>query len=193
MEEKKIDKEIEAISTISNVLQSLEDSEKQRVLEYILKRFNIRLSSIASHSPQYHITSPDQQTSSEQLLPKVTHIEQLKELKKPKTAIEMAAIVAYFLSEMVPLQEKKATVTTRDMETFFKIANYPLPTAPQQLLGNAKNAGYFDLVSTGEYKLNAIGYNLVAHNLPRGEGSKQKKIRKKPSGSKSKKSNKKKR
>jgi len=86
----------------------------------------------------------------------------------------MAALVAYFLSDLAPESKKKSTVTTKDMETYFKIAGYRLPKALQQLLGNAKNAGYFDPVGTGEYKLNAVGYNLVVHNLPWGVADKSK-------------------
>ena len=35
-------------------------------------------------------------------------------------------------------------------------------------LPNAKSAGYFDAVGNGEYKLNAVGHNLVVHSMPRG-------------------------
>jgi hypothetical protein len=35
-----------------------------------------------------------------------------------------------------------------------------------QVLIDAKASGYFESASRGEYKLNAVGYNLVAHNLP---------------------------
>lgn len=36
-------------------------------------------------------------------------------------------------------------------------------------LQNAKNAGYLNVLDRGNYKLNAVGYNLVAHKLPGGE------------------------
>jgi hypothetical protein len=35
-------------------------------------------------------------------------------------------------------------------------------------LPNAEGAGYFDSLGGGEYRLNAIGYNLVNHSMPRG-------------------------
>ena len=37
----------------------------------------------------------------------------------------MAALVAYFLANIA--DEKKATVTTKDIETYFKIAGFRLP------------------------------------------------------------------
>ena len=172
MSEKDIDKEVEAIRTVSSALQPLDDLGKQRVIDYVVKRFGLTASQLTPPIVPSIPKSAQDFLAETSLSEKITHIRQLKELKKPKTAIEMAALVAYFLSELAPQNERKSTVTTRDMETYFKIANYRLPTALQQLLGNAKNAGYFDLVRTGEYKLNAVGYNLVVHNLPRGESDK---------------------
>jgi len=171
MPDKDIDQEVEAIRTISSALQPLDDHGKQRVIEYVLKRFSLSGSQTLTPSQSPTISKSAQDFLAESSFSEVTHIRQLKDVKKPKTALEMAALVAYFLSELAPQDERKPTVATRDMETYFKIAGYRLPTALQQLLGNAKSAGYFDLVGTGEYKLNAVGYNLVVHNLPRGEGS----------------------
>jgi hypothetical protein len=98
-----------------------------------------------------------------------THIKEFKEQKNPRYAIEMAAVVAYYLQDLAPPKERKDTISTRDVETYFKIAEFKLPTKPQFTLPNAKAAGYFDAVGNGEYKLNAVGHNLVAHSLPRGK------------------------
>ncbi len=171
MPDKDVDQEVEAIRIISSALQPLDDSGKQRVIEYVLKRFALGTRQALPSAQPPSISKSAQDFLAESSFSEVAHIRQLKDLKKPKTALEMAALVAYFLSELAPTSDRKPTVTTKDMETYFKIAGYRLPTALQQLLGNAKNAGYFDLVGTGEYKLNAVGYNLVVHNLPRGEGS----------------------
>lgn len=170
MSDKEVDQEVEAIRSISVALQPLDEAAKQRVIEYVIKRFSLGIGVSLSSSSLPTITKFAQDYLAESSFSEITHIRQLKDLKKPKTAIEMAALVAYFLSDLSPQAERKETVTTKDIETYFKIAGYRLPTALQQLLGNAKNAGYFDLVGTGEYKLNAVGYNLVVHNLPRGEG-----------------------
>jgi hypothetical protein len=99
-------------------------------------------------------------------------IRTFKEEKQPSSAMEMAATVAYYLSELAPLPERKSEVQVEDMVKYFKQANFPLPKSPQFLLVNAKNAGYFDSIGSGNYKLNTVGYNLVAHNLPRDDGLK---------------------
>ena len=87
----------------------------------------------------------------------------------------MAAVVAYYLANVAAPGERKERVTQKDIETHFKIAHFPLPQHPRVTLPNAKNAGYFDLVGYGEYKLNAVGHNLVAHSMPRGASKEPKK------------------
>lgn len=115
--------------------------------------------------------------------PILMDIKSLKEQKKPSSANEMAAVVAFYLSELVPVQERKTEVEIDDMVKFFKQATFPLPRIPKVLLQNAKNAGYFDFIGSGKYKLNPVGYNLVAHNLPRSQSNittKHRKSKKQP-------------
>jgi hypothetical protein len=93
-------------------------------------------------------------------------IRTLKEQKKPVSAKQMACVVAYYLQELADEKEKKTAISTKDIETYFKQAGFRLPEALGQVLRNAKASGYFDSVGSGKFKLNAVGYNLVAHGLP---------------------------
>lgn len=95
-------------------------------------------------------------------------IRSLKDSKTPKTARQMACVVAYYLQELAPEADRKETISTADLEKYFKQAGFKLPEKITQVLVDAKGAGYFDSAKRGEYKLNAVGYNLVAHNLPEG-------------------------
>ena len=99
--------------------------------------------------------------------PKDIDIKTLKEEKEPRGANEMACLVAHYLQELAPVDERKETITMEDLKKYFKQAKFKLPTAIRQTLVNAKNAGYFDSAGSGSYKLNAVGYNLVVHTLPR--------------------------
>ncbi len=102
-----------------------------------------------------------------------TDIKTLKIEKSPSSAIEMLCIVGYYLQELAPTGENKQTISGSDIDVYFRHAGYPLPKAKGQLLVDAKAAGYFDSAARGEYKLNAVGHNLVAHNLPRGRKNKE--------------------
>ena len=85
----------------------------------------------------------------------------------------MAALVAYYLSELAPEAEQKEEITAADLEKYFKQAAFKLPRSMQQTLPNAAAAGYFDGAGSGRYRLNPVGYNLVVHGLPRGHDVKK--------------------
>jgi hypothetical protein len=164
------DTEIEAIKTVLTTLSPLAPDVRQAVLEYVLKRLDLPLSRILGNIPSSSslIERIDASLEAAGAQPeKVIHLKELKEQKKPKSAIEMAVLIAYYLSHLVALSDRKTSISTKDIETYFKIAGYKLPTAPAFTLPNAKNAGYLDSVGHGEYKLNPVGYNLVVHSLPR--------------------------
>jgi hypothetical protein len=96
-------------------------------------------------------------------------------MKKPKTANEMIAIVAYYLEHLAG--ERQAFITQDEIQKYFVQGKYPMPGSKSQALVNAKNAGYLDAMEPGKYRLNSVGYNLVAHKLPK-DGSLQTKSRK---------------
>ena len=93
-------------------------------------------------------------------------IKSLKEQKKPSSARQMACLVAYYLQEHAPENERKKSITSADIEKYFKQAGYKLPEKLEQLLADSKRSGYFESESRGAYKLTRVGYNLVAHSLP---------------------------
>ncbi len=99
-------------------------------------------------------------------------IKALKNEKQPNSARQMACLVAYYLQEHAPEDEKKATITTEDLEKYFKRANYKLPTKLEQLLVDCKRSGYVESTATrGEYRLTRVGYNLVTHGMPPKQGA----------------------
>ena len=166
----KTEKEIEAIRTLLGTLRPLEPQTRGIVLAYVMQSLQI---AFEFHDGPYEAEPSvaeqprDQADTAKQPL---THIKQLKDGKKPRSANEMAALVAFYLENVAPEKERKDRINSKDIDTYFKIAGFRLPEQSRVTLGNARNAGYFDAVGSGEYKLNAIGYNLVAHSMPRGTG-----------------------
>ena len=98
--------------------------------------------------------------------PARSDIRSLRAEKNPKSAREMACVVAFYLQELAPETERKDSISASDLDRYFKQANFKLPEKIGQVLPDAKGAGYFDSAARGAYKLNAVGYNLVAHKLP---------------------------
>ncbi|HEX9389805.1 MAG TPA: hypothetical protein VF928_00690 [Usitatibacteraceae bacterium] len=167
-----IDDEIGAIGTVLKALEPLLPEVRVSVLNYVVKRLQISMDVEAAGNTGLPSNLPNLDGSGAPPTPGVpvpapTHIKALKEQKQPRSANEMAALVAYYLSHVVPASERKPTISTSDIETQFKIAEFPLPHQSRMTLGNAKTAGYFDVAPGGGYKLNAVGHNLVVHSMPR--------------------------
>jgi len=182
------DSEIQAIQGVISALSLVDDEARGRVIEYALKRFGLRASlphsaptersgtsSTEAESRREHPTVPS---------PHVHDIRTLKEQKKPGSANEMAALVAYYLSEQAG--ERKETIDASDIKKYFLQAVFPLPKVPKQTLLNARAAGYFDAVGEGQFRLNPVGYNLVVHNLPTDETTTTGKVNNRRAGGKSK-------
>lgn len=175
-----VDQEIEAIKAVLAALAPLSEKARASVLDYVTRRLDLP---VHTAPPASHIAGSATVSPSGAATSPVVHIKDFKDQKRPRSANEMAAVVAYYLSNVAPQEQRKQTVSQKDIETYFKIAEFPLPQQARVTLHNAKNAGYFDLFGDGEYKLNAVGHNLVAHSMPRG-ASKEPKAPKRRSRSK---------
>jgi len=167
MAESDIEKELEAIRTVAGVLKPLGKKARQRVLQYAVQHFELQ-SEQADQLPENKGAQTEQPTQPPQQ--KVVDIRSLRDQKRPNSDMEMAAIVAYYLRELAPEENKKDAIVTKDITKYFNQAGYPLPTGPQFTLPNAKAAGYFENAGRGKYRLNPVGYNLVAYGLPRAKG-----------------------
>lgn len=183
------DAEIHAIQAIVSSLEPLDPDARSRVLAYAFARLGLDSApALASRAPtpgEPVALPPDAPPQ-----PVCTQdIRTLHDEKQPRSANEMAAVVAYYLAEVAPTDERKEYVTTSDVQKYFKQAKHPLPRVPGQTLKNAAAAGYLDSAGSGRYRLNPVGHNLVAHSLPR-EGTGQparptKRTRTKPDAKKS--------
>ncbi len=160
------DKELKAIGDILSALEKLDGESIQRVLDYVFGRLslgtrprNIGMATMATAtSSQAPIdASPTRRPS----------IRDLKDEKQPESSNQMAALVAYYLSEVQAEPERKESINTSDLEKYFKQAGFRLPKRMPQVLPNAAAAGYLDSAGSGYYKLNPVGYNLVVHAMPR--------------------------
>jgi hypothetical protein len=157
----------QAIDELIQALKSLDQSSRITAIRATCEHLNIPL--VEEKIKDEQASGVGGKTDAIKTITTLMDVKSLKEQKRPSSANEMAALVAFYLSEMVPVRERKTEVEVDDMVKYFKQAGFPLPKAPQVLLQNARNAGYFDLVGGGKYKLNPVGYNLVAHNLPRSQ------------------------
>ncbi len=152
------------MATILDALKGLEGESIQRVLDYVMGRLSLNRPT----RPALSSTVPSS-LAGDVAKPRQASIRDLKEEKQPESSNQMAALVAYYLSELAPDGERKDEISAADLEKYFKQAAFRLPRSLRMTLPNAAAAGYFDSAGTGRYRLNPVGYNLVVHGLPRGQ------------------------
>jgi hypothetical protein len=174
------DEELEAISTVLGVLGPLKLEARGNVIDYVFRRLGITPpAAMLPATPPAYIPPAQATPGTPAALAPPTDLRTLTEQKSPKTANQMVAIVAYYLANYAPAGERRDYIVAEDIKKYFVQANYELPTAPPRMtLVNAKNAGYLDAVKDGQYRLNPVGHNLVAHKLPRGDGGLRKTTKK---------------
>lgn len=180
----KEDKELNAIGVIIKALSELDTTQQKNALDYVTKRFGINLNLENTQKSVRREGSVEENLEGNPINTKegiIKDIRTLKEEKSPKTAIQMAVLVAYYLSRVATSEEKIDTIGVAEIDKYFDQAKYPLPKSSSALLVDTKRAGYFESVERGRYKLNPVGYNLAAHSMGSGntEATKRKSFKKK--------------
>jgi len=163
------DSEISAIRSVLSALVPLKREARSRVLDYVFKRLGLTMEGAPMLTESAESFSPTKSDASISITEPETRIQDIRSLtqqKAPKSANEMAALVAYYLSDVAPPQLRKDTIDSDDVKSYFKQAGFKLPSSAKMTLVNAKNSGYLKSVGEGQYRLNPVGYNLVVHNLP---------------------------
>lgn len=160
--------ELAVLASFVETLGSLNSGARQRVLNYLVARFGQGIPApatpvAAARSAHDDLTQPKGDTSTGPL-----DIRTFKGITLPANGQEMAAVVAYYLAYKAPEDQRRDTITPLDIDKYFKQAAFPLPTRTRTVLVSAKNSGYLEEAGNrGEYKLSPVGYNLIAHELPR--------------------------
>src|SRR5882672_7921065 len=115
------DREIKSIGVILRALEGLDGESIQRVLEYVFSRLSI---AGPSHVKAITNVMPAQGLQPGESLHRATlpSIRDLKSEKQPKSSNQMAALVAYYLSEIAGGNERKDAINTADLQKYFKQA-----------------------------------------------------------------------
>jgi hypothetical protein len=164
--------EVVAIGAMLDTLEPLDDAARLNAITFVLKQLNISIdgqqstAAPASEGTRRQASAAHESPKGSSVAPTVVDIRTLKEEKQPRSANEMAALVAYYLQYAAPKSEQKHTIDWADIKKYFDQAKFEMPKGHGQTLVNSKAAGYLDSAGRKNYKLNAVGYNLVVHRLP---------------------------
>jgi hypothetical protein len=156
------------IDGIIALLKPLDEETRRIVVNAVCEHLRIVLPASAQRTPSVLSSEgPQVAEAVPRSGPPVTDIRSFAQEKAPSAAIERAVLVAYYLTELAPQSERRDSIDKEDLKRYFKQAGFPLPKRPEQTLVDARHAGYLDPVGEGKYRLNPVGYNLIAHTLPR--------------------------
>ena len=166
-----------AAAELLAILKPLDEDARYDAINFALKR--LKMTPLTEDVERGLMADVDASISDAGSSPHPTRTADIRSFaaqKDPKTVNEKVAVVAYYLAHLAPPDERKDKIVSEDVGKYFVQAGFPLPTStPAMTLTNTKNAGYLNVLDRGQYKLNAVGHNLVAHKLPEAAGASMKK------------------
>ena len=159
------------------------EGEESGVVKIVEALSTILRSSRKHVAPDEFVSIPQEAATSQHASPPLD-IRSFFDSKQPATDLEAAAVAAYFYKYVAPEHERRQSINPSVLQEAFRMARRPLPKVVRYTLQNARNAGYLDTTGeAGEFRLNAVGYNLVEHTLGESKesGTGPKPHRRKPS------------
>ena len=165
-----------AAEAIKVILKDRKPEEQERIIRWVGESLGLSLHlkqkvNQAHAEPSVPTASPESAESEVQApveTGKTKDIRSFVQEKQPKNDIQFVATVAYYHRFLAA--QRKESITATDLQDGARLSSRPVFKAPSITLNNAVQQGYLDRGGRGEYKLNAVGENLVAMTLP-GSGS----------------------
>lgn len=176
-----------AAEEIKAILHGRDKNEQERIIRWVGESLGIAGGSIASQAPilpHPHTPSAAVQTPQPSGTGQREDIKSFVTEKSPKSDVQFAAVTAYFYRFEVSQAERKEVILPQDLQDAGRQARGFGFKKPLVTLNNAVALGYFDRGGRGEFKLNAVGENLVAMTLPGADSSGGKVSRRKKKASK---------
>jgi len=173
--------DFDAAKTICDQLSGMEKDRQQRILRWVAESLDLVLHvRTASHDTT---SKPGAQADAEPVVaPPVQarspDIKTFVESKKPKSDVQFATVVAYYYRFEASPSTRRETITSDVLQEATRFCARERFKSPIMTLNNAKNQGYLDSPSKGEFTINSVGENLVAMALPGGEAAADGKRRK---------------
>jgi hypothetical protein len=176
MTDKALD-DLDAVRTIVETLKNFKLEEQQRILRWVVEKAglppsiaptsstgsSVSASPIGSVPP---ITLPPPSLSTSGALDIKSFIDE----KQPRSDVQFAATVAYYLRFEAPPAERKDNIDKEDLQEACRKAKRDRLKNPYQTLVNAHTLGLLDKgAEKATFAINTVGENLIAMTLP-GEG-----------------------
>lgn len=167
--------DFDAAKAIAEQLKGMEKERQERVLRWVAESLKLDLG-LAKPSGAPGRASREEHaglSGRDQRIPQGEHrsmdIKTFVDSKKPKSDTQFSAVVAYYYRFEAPAGNRKETIDAKTLQDAARLAGRRRPPKPLVTLNNAKNLGYLDAPTRGQFQINTVGENLVAMTLPGGE------------------------
>lgn len=176
MTDKTLD-DLDAVRTIVDALKNFKPEEQERILRWAMEKVGLRPFVAPAHSAQsstspsaaataFAVTPPPHPPSTSSAVDIKTFIDE----KQPRSDVQFAATVAYYLRFEAPPVERKDSINKEDLQDACRKAKRDRLKNPYQTLVNAHMLGLLDKgPEKATFAINTVGENLVAMALP-GDG-----------------------
>jgi hypothetical protein len=161
--------EFDAAKQITDILKNVDKAKHQQVLKWVSESVGAAL---PMATPQGTL-NPNAAAAGGGLIPPsppagtpTSDIRSFVKEKNPKSDIHFAAAVAYYYRFLAPRDDRRDSVNGEILQDSARKSGREVFTQPVTPLGNAVKQGYLDRVGRGDFRLNAVGENLVAMTLP---------------------------
>ena len=150
----------QAIDEVIAALEALDDASRRTAVHAACEHLGLSDTPISSPDSGEESSQQKQSPPSTMQPTKTTPVDirSLKERKKPKTAQEMACLVAYYLESHAPTKERKSDISKADLEKYFKQAN---DINPHRNLYNLGLTHYYkgEFIKAANYFEREIAFN----------------------------------
>lgn len=163
--------EIEDFDTAKVVFEKLKDvppERRKRILTWVAEGLGVVLQAapVAPSMPLQHTPATPAALPGHPPQSQPTDIKTFVATKAPKSDVQFSATVAYYYRFEAPAASRRETIDGDTLQEAARLAGRNRLGNPRVTLNNAKNLGYLDSNSPGEFSINSVGENLVAMTLP---------------------------
>ena len=151
---------------IAKVLENWSKDDQQRILRLVVEGLGLRDTS----AEMLEALERGNKAASRGSAPRpAMDIRSFVDQKQPKSDVQFATVTAYYHRFEADESKRKDTITADDLQEAARLAQHDRFKEPYVPLQNAAIQGYLDRAGRGEFRINAVGENLVAMALPGGK------------------------
>jgi hypothetical protein len=151
---------------VSDLLKDIDKPRQQRILRWVFERLELEAQPPQAPAAPAPAAHPPSSPPAHAPAGRAKDIKSFIGDKKPKNDVHFATAVAYYYRFEAPSTARKESISAETLLDAARLADFERPSAPRNVLNNAKKRGYLNSTERGLFEINSVGENLVAMSMP---------------------------